>query len=176
MTEVIIERHPDRPLTAADAEAIIEQGVDCRAIHRLTWHRSLLSSDGQQMVCHLTSPDVESVRIALKNAQQPMKTDIWGCTVRDAAGVTLADLARANVLASFRFEQPITGEELESLESCGGICLQNHRVRPLRVFVASSRRRVLCLFSAADAESVRIALREVEPPFERIYALRQFYG
>jgi hypothetical protein len=176
MTEVIIERHPDRPLTPADANAIIERGNDCRAIHRLTWHRSLLSADGQQMICHLTSPDVESVRIALKSSPLLMKVDVWGCTVRDAPDLELAELAQANVLASFRFEQPVTPEQLTAIEGCGGTCLQNHRVRMLRTFVASNGRRVLCLCLAADAESVRIALRDSQPPVERIYALQHFYG
>jgi hypothetical protein len=176
MTEVIIERHPDRPLTAADANAIIDGGNECRDIHRLTWHRSLLSADGQRMTCHVTSPDLESVRIALKSAPEPMKAEVWACTVRDAPGFTQAELERANVMVSFRFEQPMTPAELESIEGYGGMCLQSHRVRLLRAYVASDRRRVLCLCLAADAESVRLALRETSPPFERICAFQQFYG
>ena len=175
MTEVIVERHPDQPMNAADATAIIEGGQDCRSIHRLTWHRSLLSADGQRMICHLTSPDLESVRIALKSAPQLMKTDIWACAVHDAPGLTPVELAQANVLVSFRFEQPMTPEELESIEGYGRACWQSHRVRLLRAFVASDRRRVLCLCLAADAESVRLALRDATPPFERICALQQFY-
>jgi hypothetical protein len=176
MTEVIVERHPEQPLTSADATAIIEGGQECRAIHRLTWHRSLLSADGQRMVCHLTSPDLESVRIALKSGPQLMKTEVWACTVRDAPGLTQVELGQANVLVSFCFEQPMTPGELEVIEGYGGVCLQSHRVRVLRAFIASDRRRVLCLCLAADAESVRLALRDAAPPCERICALQQFYG
>jgi hypothetical protein len=176
MTEVIVERHPHHPLTAADAVAIIEGGDDCRSIHRLIWHRSLLSADGQQMLCHLTSPDLESVRIALKTGPQLINTEVWACTVRDAPGLTEVELAQANVLVSFRFEQAVTPAELESLEGCGDVCLQNHRVRLLRAFIAGDRRRVLGLFLAADAESVRLALRDAKPPFERICSFQQFYG
>lgn len=176
MTEVIIERHPGQPLTPADAAAIIEGGDDCRAIHRLIWHRSLLSTDGRQMVCHLTSPDLESARIALRNAAQRMPMDIWSCTVRDMPELTPAELERGNVAARFRFEAPLTDEQLQSIEACGGVCRTNHRVRILRTFVASDRRRVICLCLAADAESVRIALRDVQPPVERVWALRQFHG
>ena len=175
MTEVIVERHPDQAMTAADATAIIEGGSDCRAIHRLTWHRSVLSADGQRMMCHLTSPDLESVRIALKSGPQLIKTEIWACSVRDAPGLTEVELAQANVLVSFRFEQPMTPAELEAIEGYGGVCLQSHRVRLLRAFVASDQRRVLCLCLAPDAESVRLALRDATPPFERICAFQQFY-
>lgn len=176
MTEVIVERHPDRPFTAADANAIIEGGNDCRAIHRLTWHRSLLAADGTQMICHLSSPDLESVRIALNSGPQPARTEIWACTVRDAPDLTLEALAQANILASWRFESPVTPEELGSIEAYGGVCLQHHRVRVLRTFIASNRRRVMSLCSAADAESVRLALRDAEPPVERVYAFQQFLG
>lgn len=175
MTEVIVERHPFEPLTAADAAAIIAGGDDCRAIHRLTWHRSLLSADGQQMICHLTSPDLESVRLALKMGPQPMSFDVWSCTVRDAPGLSNAELAQANVLAGFKFERPVTAEALTVIEGNAGVCLKNHRVRSLRSFISSDGRRVICLCRAADAESVRIALRESELPVERVYALQQFH-
>jgi len=174
MTEVLIERHPDAPLTAADATAIIEGGIDCRALHRIDWHRSLLSVDGRQMICHITSPDLESVRIALRSSPRLMQADIWSCIVQDAPGLTLEELAQANVLASFRFEHPATPEEFDSIIGLGGICLKNHRVRVLRSFIASDCRRVICLCAAADAESVRIALRDSKPAVERVWAFRQF--
>jgi len=175
MTEVIIERHPDQPLTAADALAIVEGGIDCRAIHRLTWHRSLLAADGWQMICHVSSPDLESVRIALKSGPKPARTEVWSCTVRDTSELTPADLAQANVLARWKFDEPVTAEELESIEGYGGACLRDHRVRTLRTFISSDRRRVLCLCQAADAESVRIALRELKPSAERVCAFQQFH-
>jgi len=174
MTEVLIERHPETPLSAADAADIIESGNDCRAIHRLAWNGSFLSSDGQQMICHLTSPDVESVRIALRKASKPMPADVWACSVHDSAGLTREELARANVLASFRFQGPAEPEELEAILGFGSICLSNQRARVLRSFIGSDRRRVICLCSAADAESVRIALRDSKPPVDRIWAFRQF--
>jgi len=174
MTEVIIERHPDAPLSTADAVAIIKGGNECRAIHRLTWHRSLLSSDGQQMICHVTSPDLESVRIALKSGGQPMRADVWSLSIRDAPNLTLEELARANVLASWNLGAPATAEQLDTIEQCGGVCSKSHRVRFLRSYVASDRRRVLSLCAAADAESVRLALRDAEPPVQRVWAFRQF--
>lgn len=174
MTEVLVERHPDAPLTTTDAAAIIEGGNACREIHRLEWHRSLLSVDGQQMICHLTGPDLESVRIALKSSPRLMRADVWSCTVRDPPGITREDLTHANVLVSFRFELPASPEELEAVLGSGNICLTSHRVRMLRAFIASDRRRVICLCAAADAESVRIALRESRPPVDRVWAFRQF--
>jgi hypothetical protein len=172
MTEVLIERHPDEPLSGEDAVGIIEGGQDCRSIHRLDWHRSLLSTDGRHMLCHLTSPDLESARIALRNAPPQMRAEIWACTWRDEPDVTHDELGQANVLASWKFEQPLRLEELEATTGRGNASAQGG-VRFLRTFIASDRKRVICLCQAPDIESVRVALRGARP-FERLFAFRQF--
>ena len=109
MTEVIVERHPDRPMTAADATAIIEGGNDCRAVHRLTWHRSLLSADGQRMMCHLTSPDLESVRKVCSALSKPFNFMVG----IKGKSFTVAELANAGVkrisLATSLYRMAMTG-------------------------------------------------------------------
>ena len=173
MTDVLVERHAVEPLTDADILQMVEDARNCRTIHRVERHRSLLSTDGRELVCHLSSPDLESIRIGLR-AQRPLAAELWSCTLRDAPDLTPDELAQSNVLASWRFEAPVTLEELESIDGSGTLCRSNHRVRFLRTFVALDRRRVLCLCRAADAESVRLALREAKWPVERVWAFRQF--
>jgi hypothetical protein len=172
MTEVLIERHPDERLSGEDAVAIIEGGKDCRAIHRLDWHGSLLSTDGRHMLCHLTCPDLESARIVLKNAPAQMRTEIWACTWRDEPDVTRDELGQANVLASWKFEHPLPLAELEATSGRGHASAQGG-VRVLRTFIATDRKRVICLCLGRDTESVRVALRDRQP-FERLFAFRQF--
>ena len=173
MTEVLVERHAPQPLTAADIAQMIEDAAGCGGIHRVDRHLSLLSTDGRELLCHFSSPDLESVRLALK-AQRPMPAEVWACSLRDAPDLTADELAQTNVLASWRFEAPVAFEELESIDASRAVCLRTHRVRFLRTFVASDRRRVICLCQAADAESVRLALRESKQPVERVWAFRQF--
>jgi hypothetical protein len=93
--------------------------------------------------------------------------------VHDAPGFTDDELAQANVLVSSRFEAPVTLEELAA-KGDGAACLRDHRVRCVRVFFSIDRRRVLSLYRAPDAESVRIALREAKVPAERVWAVRHF--
>jgi len=171
MTEVLVERHRDEPLTAADMARMIEQGSGCFALHRVRWNRSLLSSDGRELLCHFSSADAESVRLALRALGS--HAIAWACTVHDAPDLTDDELGRANVLVSSTLEAPVAFEELAA-QGDGAMCLQNHRVRLVRTLLSTDRRRRISLCQAPDAESVRIAWREVQAPVERVWAFRQF--
>ena len=172
MTEVLVERHYEEPLTDADMAAMIEEGSGCLGLHRVHWNRSLLSSDGRDLICHFSSADAESVRIALK-ALGAQRASVWACTVHDAPGFTDDALALAKVLVSSRFEAPVVFDELTA-EGDGVVCLRNHRVHVVRTLLSTDRRRMLSLCHAPDAESVRIALREAKAPVERVWACREF--
>jgi hypothetical protein len=174
MTEVLVERHSPEPLSEWELAAMSEAGIDCLDLHRVQWHRSLLSADGHELICHFTGADLESVRMVLK-AQGSLRAEVWPCTWRGAPGLTNEDLGQANVFASWRFDEPAPLEELESIDASAAVCLQNHRVRFLGTFIANDRRRVICLCLAADAESVRLALRDAKRPVERIFPFSQFH-
>jgi hypothetical protein len=174
MTNVLVERHMDEPLSELELFRMSEAGQSCLELHRVRWDRSLLSADARELICHFDAADLESVRMVLR-AQSTLRAEVWPCTLRDAPGLDQEQLARANVFASWRFNEPIALEELDSIDASAAVCLRNHRVRLLRTFIANDRRRVICLCLAADAESVRLALRDAKRPVERIWPLRQFY-
>jgi len=115
----------------------------------------------------------ESVRIAMREAGSP-RGAVWAGTVHDAPGLADDDLVRANVLVSRRFEAPVAFQAIQALEDAGAGCLETHRVRFARTFFSIDRRRMICLYSAPDAESVRIAQREAKMPIDRVWAFRQF--
>lgn len=83
---------------------------------------------------------------------------VWAGTVHDAPGLTDDLLARANVLACRRFEKPVAFEEVQAAEQAGASCLLTHRVQRVRTYLSSARRRMISLYQAPDAESVRLAL------------------
>jgi len=174
MTDVLVERHMDEPLTDAEFLRMAQAAGGCLDLHRVEWNRSLLAADARHLVCHFTAVDLESVRRVVR-AQSSGPAEVSACTLRDAPGLDSSALARANVLVSWRFSEPSALENLESMDASAAVCLRNHRVRFLRTFVASDRRRVICLCQAADAESVRLALRDAPRPVERIWAFRQFH-
>jgi hypothetical protein len=173
MTEVLVERHAPEPLSEWQLATMSEAGSGCLDLHRVEWHRTLLSADARELICHFTAADLESVRSVLR-AQSSLRGEVWACTRRDAPGLSNAELLQANVFASWRFDEPVALEELEELDASTAVCLQNHRVRFLRTFISADRRRVVCLCLAADAESVRLALRDSKRPVERIFPFRQF--
>jgi hypothetical protein len=173
MTEVFVERRWDQALTDAHMQALFASAAGCMEVHRCEWHGSLLSADGHELFCHFSAPDAESVRIALREAGSP-RGSVWAGTVHDAPGFTEDALGRANVLVSRRFAQPVALADIQAIEDAGAGCLETHRVRFVRTYFSTDRRRMICLYQAPDAESVRIAQREAGMPVERVVAFRQF--
>ena len=94
--------------------------------------------------------------------------------MHDAPGITHDELAKANVLVSRGFEEPVAFEEIQAAEHAGASCLLTHRVQRVRTYLSTDRRRMISLYQAPDAESVRLALQDASMPVERVWAFRQF--
>jgi hypothetical protein len=77
------------------------------------------------------------------------------------------------VLVERAFDEPVELEALQRREHEGAWCLEAHSVRFLRTFVAHDRRRLLCLYDAPDAESVRLAQRKAGMPFDLVWSARR---
>jgi hypothetical protein len=173
MTEIFVERHWQTPLSATDMQALLETAGGCLAAHRCDWRGSLLSADGHELLCRFSAPDAESVRMALHEAGSP-RGSVWAGTVHDAPRLTAGDLAQANVLVTRRFADPAVFADIQALEEAAAGCLDAHRVQFARTYFSADRRRMICLYRAPDAESVRHAQREAGMPVERVWAFRWF--
>lgn len=169
MIDVFLERNFEQPLEAAFVQEEATQAAHgCLDLHRIRWQGSLLARDGRRLVCHFRAPDTESARIGLRQAGAEVAR-LWGGTLHDAPG---EDPATANVLVERAFAAPVTLAAIQALEDAGSACLQNHRVRFVRTCFALDHRRMLCLYRAPDAESVRLAQRLAGMPLERAWAFR----
>jgi Nickel responsive protein SCO4226-like len=73
------------------------------------------------------------------------------------------------VLVERRFDQPVKFEDIQRLEDEGSWCLDAHNVRFLKTLFSRDRRRMLCLYEAPDAESVRLAEDQARVPFDRAW-------
>ena len=175
MTDILVERHWDQALSDADMHSMLASAGACLGIHRVDWHGSRLSADGHELFCHFSAADAESVRIALNQVGSP-RGQVWAGSVHDAPGRTDGELARANVLVSRRFEEPVVFDEIQAAEQDGASCLLTHRVQRVRTYLSADRRRMISLYQAPDAESVRLALQAASIPVERVWAFRQFRG
>lgn len=173
MTDLFMERRWSQPLTEADLQAMMDE-VGCLSIHRLEWCSSLLSSDGLEMFCHFRGVDAESLRIAMRGLSLPVAR-IWACSVQDAvAALSPADLAGANVLVGHEFDTPADHHARELSHEVDMGCFQIHRVRRLRSYLSTDRRRLFSLYQAPDAESVRLAQRQAGLPPDRVWAVRRY--
>jgi len=171
MTEVFLERSFDIPVSFPEALQMLQSGQACLGLHRVDWRVSLLSADGRQMICRFSGPDAESVRIALRQAEADSGIT-WPGTVHDAPGLTPADLDAANVLVTRAFDLPVALEEVQSIEDAGAWCLETHNVTFVRTFFSMDRRRMVCIYRAPDAESVRLAQRQAGMPVDRVWGFK----
>jgi hypothetical protein len=78
------------------------------------------------------------------------------------------------VLVLHAFDEPATfgAREMQLRVDMG--CFTLHRVRLLRSFLSTDGLRLLAMYAAPDAESVRIAQRRAGLPADRIVAVRRF--
>jgi hypothetical protein len=73
------------------------------------------------------------------------------------------------VLVERRFEQPVAFEDIQGQERAQSWYLDTYHVRFLKTFFSKDRRRMLCLYEAPDAETVRRAQEQAKVPFEHAW-------
>jgi hypothetical protein len=76
------------------------------------------------------------------------------------------------VLVERSFPEPVEFEAIQRLGQRGAACLEAHRVRFLRTYFSRDRRRMICLYEAPDAESVRLVQQKAGVPFETAWTSR----
>jgi hypothetical protein len=77
------------------------------------------------------------------------------------------------VVVERHFDEPMAFEELEAREARHSWCLEVRGVVFQRTLMSPDGRRMLCLYRAPDAESVREAQREAGLPFTTVWAAEE---
>jgi hypothetical protein len=167
-THVFLERQFEPPIGGGDVLALAEAAASCLQMHRVGWNGSFLGSDGRLMLCWFTAADAESARIALRQVRADTRR-LWPGTVHEGPVPAVP-----NVIVERGFGEPVTIEEIQAIEDAGAWCLEAHNVTFARTFFSGDRKRMLCLYEAPDAESVRLAQREAAMPMERVWAFRRY--
>lgn len=168
-TDLILERRFEPPLTVADVYQMAAEFGGCMDLYRVVWRESLLSGDGSKMWCRFAAPDAEALRNALRHGGAQIGV-VWPTTLHE-----VDHPPQANVLVERRFATPVTLEEIQAIEDAGAWCLESHRVKFARTFFSRDRKRMICLYQAPDAESVRLAQRQAEVPFEQVWSFTAFH-
>lgn len=169
MSDMILERGFDPAISTTEVLEMALDSAGCFDIHRVDWNASYLGLDGRRMVCHFNAPDMESTRIALRQVNADTSR-LWIASVHDASGIGAAQIASANVIVERCFDDAVDLQAIQDIERAGIWCLEVRNVRFLRTFFSADRRRMLCLYAAPDAESVRQAQREAGMPFDEAWS------
>jgi hypothetical protein len=163
MTQFVLERSFDPALTRQDVVALARTTGWCFQAYRVNWHGSMLGRDGSTLVCRFEAADAESIRLALHQAQADM-TRAWVGTVHEGPAPVAP-----NVIVERDFDSPADLDALQTQEVAHQWCLDAHGVRFARTYFSQDRRRMLCLYAAADAEAVRLAQEKAGMPFTRVW-------
>ena len=75
----------------------------------------------------------------------------------------------AHIIVERSFDPPITQATMDSIGARIGKCLDLYGVRWLGSHVSVDRTRMVCVFEAADAQSVRDVQNTAEAPFDRVW-------
>lgn len=77
-------------------------------------------------------------------------------------------------VVEYEFDPPLTDEQLIHAAGALAPCLEVRGITRLRSWVANDRRRSLCEFRAADAESLRDAYRSAAVGYKLIWTATLF--
>jgi hypothetical protein len=168
MQQIVLERQFEPAISVEDFTRMALEAVDCMPLYRVQWRESFISADGSRLLCRFDAPDTEAVRMVTREALSRARV-AWAGTVHDTGRED-----NASVVVERRFDTPVTLEELQAREDAAAWCLEQHRVTFLRTFYALDRKRMVCLYAAPDAESVRLAQGMADMPVERVWSCRGF--
>jgi hypothetical protein len=75
-----------------------------------------------------------------------------------------------NVVVERSFDAPVRFEELEALGDAKTRCLERHGVKRTHSAFALDGKRLLCFYTAPDADAVRRVQIEIGAPFSAVWA------
>ena len=173
MEPVVCERRIDPPMRIDDVSAMEARAAWCLRQHRVSHLTSLLSLDGRLLLCVFEAPDAESVRTVHRQVGAPFER-LWSATIHAPpslpAPASLATKDGALVVVERCFAESTDFMTIQAIEDRGSSCLGQHRVRSVRTYFATDRRRMICLYVAPDAESVRLAQVQAGLPHAGVWA------
>ncbi len=164
MNDVIVEREYEAPMSKAELLLMSQEGASCMELYNIAWKTSFLSENGRKLACHFQAVDAETVRTALRQIGAEVKA-VWPGTIHDT-GIERSP----NVVVERRFDEAASLESLQALEDASAHCLEMHNVTFIETLFSLDKKRMLCLYHAPDAESVRVAQRKANMPVERIWS------
>ncbi|MCF7980867.1 MAG: DUF4242 domain-containing protein [Pseudomonadales bacterium] len=164
MAEIFLLREFSPPIGLVDVQKMADDTFGCMPLYDMSWQQSYLSNDGRKMLCHFKAPDAEAVRRVLRLNSDSGEI-IWTGSIHDA-GIQ----GPINTVVERNFSEPVSIEKLQGIENQGAWCLEMHQVTFVSTFFSMDKKHMFCFYLAPDAESVRIAQRKANMPFDTIWS------
>lgn len=167
MQLIVAERYFPEPVGPERLADMRQRNAWCRDLHGVRPVRALAAPGQQRYLCLYEAPDTEAVRHYSRAAGTPLER-AWPATFvpGSAPDRPLPD----NVFVVERaFEAPLSLAAIEELEARLSSCFESYCVRRLQSYLARDGRRLVCLYDAPDAESVRQIQRRAGIPYERLW-------
>jgi len=168
MENVIVQRKFVPLMEEKDFYAMAEDAMGCLDLYRAQWQESFLAEDGSCLVCRFQAPDSESIRM-MSRGDGAVEKRVWAGSVHDTE-----DDGLATVVVERSFNEPASMDELQSREDAAASCLELHRVSFIRSIFSADKKKMVCLYRAPDAESVRLAQEQADMPVDRVWACRHY--
>jgi hypothetical protein len=162
--ETFLERRFDEPLRPSRVLDAGREAQWCFDLHRVRWNGSFLALDGRSMICAFSTPDMESARLAMRDPRTDLSR-FWPGTLHVATpGIV------PTVVVERTFAAPVRYEDLKALGEAKAWCMNAYNAKHAHTAFSLDRKRMLCFYSAPDAEAVRSVQRESGAPFDTIWA------
>ncbi len=168
MDHIYLERQFEPYIDLPYFRGMARRGMSCFSLYRVQWLESLMATDGSRLLCHFQAPDTESVRMISRDDRNKT-VSAWRGSLHDAR-----DDLRPNVVVERSWSEPVELQDLQARENEHDWCLETHQVNFVRTFFRADQKRMLCLYAAPDAESVRLAQQQAGMPMDRVWACNYF--
>jgi len=120
------------------------------------------------MLCLYEAPGAESVRLAQDQARVPYER-AWTCAHLTGSAPTTDASASELVVVERVFPTAVTAEFVSTAFKRSGWCLDLHRATYVESYLGGDGKKMVCVFRAPDAESVRLANNQGGVPYTAVW-------
>lgn len=168
MALVLVERHFDEPVNFEDIQRLEDEGAWCLENHKVRFIKTFFSRDHRRMICLYEAPDAESVRLAEDQARVPYDK-AWTCMHIAPPSQPERTGGPEIVVVERSFPAPATLDFISNALQRAGWCMDLHQAALVESFLGANGLKMICVFRAPDAESVRIANKQGGVPFMEVW-------
>lgn len=168
METVIVERTFETTQRFETLQQAEDAVAWCLTLHGVRFRHSYLARDGLSMVCVYEAPDAEAVRITQRKGGLPFER-AWAAHVLATEPRLHAPEGRSTILVEREFPAAVAPADAASQMAQAGPRLALHRAEHLVSYLSRDGTRMVCVFDALDADSVRMANRSLGVPVARTF-------